>query len=129
MTSKANILIIDDNTVFLDMIAMYLTDKQYHVLPAKNGIEGLKLFNSHSHIIDLVITDIIMPNISGTALISIIKKKRPALPVIAISGFGEHPITLAEELKADLTMGKPLVLRELESQIALLLPPPSVSTV
>lgn len=56
MTLKANILVIDDNTVILDRIGMYLREKQYHVLLTKNGIEGLKLFNTHLDTIDLAIT-------------------------------------------------------------------------
>ncbi|WP_300667728.1 response regulator [Desulfoluna sp.] len=93
MEPKANILVVDDNTIILlGMMTMYLSGKQYHVMPAKSEVEGLKLFNSHADIIDLIRTDLIMPDISGAALISIIKNNTPNLPSIAISGFGEHPI-------------------------------------
>ena len=49
--------------------------------------------------------------------ISIIKKKNPDLPVIAITGWGELPETLAAEAQADLVMGKPLVLSKLDDFI------------
>ncbi|MCP4368213.1 MAG: response regulator, partial [Deltaproteobacteria bacterium] len=75
---------------------------------------GLKLFESDKVGFDLVITDLVMPNISGVAIISIIKKKKPDTPVIAITGWGEHPESLASEANADLILSKPLQLDELE---------------
>ena len=65
----------------------------------------------------MVITDLVMPNISGVAVISIIKKKNPDTPVIAITGWGEHPESLASEANADLIPSKPLQLDELEGFI------------
>ena len=66
---------------------------------------------------DLIITDIVMPNISGLAIISIVKKKCPGIPVIAITGWGEHPETLAVEAQADLVLEKPFELNELDDVI------------
>jgi DNA-binding response OmpR family regulator len=58
-----------------------------------------------------------MPNISGVGLIEIIKKKFPSLPVIAITGWGEHPETLATEAQADQILEKPFELSELDKAI------------
>jgi DNA-binding NtrC family response regulator len=62
-----------------------------------------------------------MPDISGVALISIIKKKYPAMRVIAITGWGEHPETLATEAEADHVLEKPFELSDLERLIKRLL--------
>ena len=62
---------------------------------------------------DLVVTDLVMPNISGVAIISIVKEKYPKVPVIAITGWGEHPEALANEAKADIVLEKPFELDEL----------------
>ena len=66
---------------------------------------------------DVVITDLIMPDISGVALISIIKKRFPDTLVIAITGWGEHPEALATEAEADLVMEKPFELSKLDKLI------------
>jgi DNA-binding NtrC family response regulator len=84
-------------------------------------MEGLKLFESEKDGFDLVITDLVMPYISGVGVISIIKKKHPGTPVIAITGWGEHPGALATEAHADIVMEKPIELPELDSLVSDLL--------
>jgi DNA-binding NtrC family response regulator len=87
------------------------------VLTAENGLDGLKHFENDENGIDLVITDLVMPDISGVGVISIVKKKYPGIPVIAITGWGEHPEALATEADADLVMEKPFELSELDKHV------------
>ena len=63
---------------------------------------------------DLIITDIVMPHISGIGVISIVKDKYPNIPVIAITGWGENPEMLAAEAQADRVMKKPFDLTKLD---------------
>jgi YesN/AraC family two-component response regulator len=100
MEKKAKILVIDE---------------------AANGLDGLKQIEEHESTIDLVITDLVMPDISGVGVISIVKKKYPAVPVIAITGWGEHPEALATEAAADLVLEKPFELTELDKSVSDLL--------
>jgi DNA-binding NtrC family response regulator len=81
-------------------------------------LDGLKAFETDESSIDLVITDLVMPEISGVGVISIIKKKYPGIPVIAITGWGEHPGALATEAEADLVLDKPFELVDLERHVA-----------
>ena len=62
-----------------------------------------------------------MPYISGVGVISIIKKKYPGIPVIAITGWGEHPEALATEAQADVVLEKPVELPVLDQQVSELL--------
>jgi DNA-binding NtrC family response regulator len=62
-----------------------------------------------------------MPYISGVGVISIIKKKYPGTPVIAITGWGEHPGALATEAEADLVLDKPFELPDLDNHVKELL--------
>ena len=117
MNNPYKLLIIDDNEETLSMIHTYFSKKGYDVVSSSNGLDGLKLFEAEEEGFDLIITDLVMPNISGVAIISIIKKKKPDTPVIAITGWGEHPEALASEAKADLILSKPLELPELEGFI------------
>jgi DNA-binding response OmpR family regulator len=117
MEKPSKLLLIDDDESVLTNLRYFLSDKKYDVSSASEGLEGLKLLETEEQGFDLVITDLVMPNISGVGLIEIIKKKFPSLPVIAITGWGEHPETLATEAQADQILEKPFELSELEKAI------------
>jgi len=114
MNNPYKLLIIDDNKEILTALNDFLSKKKYDVVSASDGLDGLKLLETEKQRFDLVITDLIMPNISGVGLISIIKKKFPDIPVIAITGWGEHPEALATEAQADRVLEKPFDLSELD---------------
>lgn len=116
MGESFKLLIIDDSEEILTALCNYFTQKSYDVTSASNGLDGLKLLESEKNGFDLVITDLVLPNISGVAIISIVKNKFPDTPVIAITGWGEHPESLAKEANADLVLEKPFKLPELEKQ-------------
>ena len=121
MKKTFKLLIIDDNKEILDALCESLSKKKYDITSANNGLEGLKYLEKEEQGFDVVITDLIMPDISGVALISIIKKRFPDILVIAITGWGEHPEALATEAEADLVMEKPFELSELEKSLKKLL--------
>jgi DNA-binding NtrC family response regulator len=120
MNKKRRLLVIDDSKETVAGLSSFLSQK-YDVLTAYNGLDGLKAFESNEAGIDLVITDLVMPEISGVGVISIIKKKYPGTPVIAITGWGEHPGALATEADADLVLDKPFELADLDHHVANLL--------
>jgi len=121
MAKAYKILIIDDNEEVLNILCNFFRKKKYDVASASNGLDGLKLFEAEKDGFDLVITDLVMPNISGVAVITIVKRKCPDMPVIAITGWGEHPEALAIESHADLVFKKPFELPELDKAITDLL--------
>ena len=121
MVNLYRLLIIDDNKEILTALTDFLSKKKYDVVSASDGLDGLKLLETEQQGFDLVITDLVMPNISGVGLISIIKKKFPELPVIAITGWGEHPEALATEAQANRVLEKPFDLSELNTVIRELL--------
>jgi DNA-binding NtrC family response regulator len=120
MTKKQKLLVIDDSKETVAGLNSFLSQK-YDVITAYNGLDGLKAFETNEADIDLVITDLVMPEISGVGVISIIKKKYPGTPVIAITGWGEHPGALATEAEADLVLDKPFELVDLERHVSELL--------
>lgn len=123
MDKKLKLLIIDDNDEMLAALYDFFSKKNYDVVITPDSLDGLKLLEAEKQGFDLVITDLVMPNISGVGIISIIKKKYPGTPVIAITGWGEHPEALAKEAKADLVLEKPFRLPELDKIINDLLSP------
>ena len=123
MDKPYKLLIIDDNEEILNALYDFFSKKKYEVVSASDGLDGLKLLETEKKGFDLIITDLVMPNISGVGLISIIKKKYPDMPVIAITGWGEHPEALATEAQADRVLEKPFELSELDTLIRELLSP------
>ena len=120
MGEKPRILVIDDSAETVAGLHSFFKDR-YEVLTAANGLDGLKQIEENEYTIDLVITDLVMPDISGVGVISIVKKKYPEVPVIAITGWGEHPEALATEAEADLVLEKPFELAELDKSVSDLL--------
>jgi DNA-binding NtrC family response regulator len=120
MTKKHCLLVIDDSKETVAGLQSFF-NQSYDVMTAFNGLDGLKTFEQNEKIIDLVITDLVMPEISGVGVISIIKKKYPGTPVIAITGWGEHPGALATEADADLVLDKPFELSDLDRHVKELL--------
>ena len=120
MTKRHKLLVIDDSEQVVDILTRFLSQK-YDVITAYKGLDGLKIFEVHKGDIDLVITDLVMPEISGVGVISVIKKRYPGTPVIAITGRGEHPVALAMEADADVVLNKPFEFVDLDRHVTELL--------
>jgi DNA-binding response OmpR family regulator len=116
---QKTILVIEDDPDVLSMIVKHLKHQGFDVVTAKDGMEGLKKLKAGGY--DLVITDIVMPYVSGTGLVTALKESKPHIPIIAITGYGEEPETVATEKKADLVLSKPVKMSELKGHITRLL--------
>ena len=120
MSQKPRILLIDDSEATVEGLRNYLLPR-FDVLTACNGLDGLKVFEKNETRPDLVITDLVMPWISGVGLISLLKKQSPGTPIIAMTGWGNEPGELAVEAKADTILMKPFDLEELDQNMDKLL--------
>ena len=67
---------------------------RFDVVTACNGLEGLKVFEEKENRPDLVITDLVMPLVSGIGLISLLKKQPPGTSIIAMTGWVSTPKNL-----------------------------------
>jgi CheY-like chemotaxis protein len=116
----ARILIIDDEQPIRDLLRQMLQHAGYEVVSAANGRQGLRLF--YEHPADLVITDILMPVMPGSRLISILRSDYPDIKIIAISGGGSmlqsgSYLKLARELGAQRILRKPFQQAELVTAV------------
>ena len=112
---KRTILVIEDDLDVLSMIVKHLKYLGYEVIAATDGMEGLKRLDSGGY--DLVITDIVMPYVSGVGVVTALKGKNPNIPIIAITGYGKEPEAAAMEKKADLVLAKPVRMSLLKNYI------------
>jgi len=79
-----HILVIDDEAPVLSLFGQLLESAGYSVALASDGQEGLRLLKQQKP--DLIITDIMMPEMDGLELLMTIRKQYPEIPAIAISG-------------------------------------------
>ena len=63
------------------------------MLEARNGAEALRVFDTHEETIDLVLTDVVMPEMGGHELVERLQSRRPDLRVLFMSGFAERALT------------------------------------
>ena len=115
------ILIVEDDKTLLEAIKFKLENEGYHVEKAEDGWEALTVVERNK--IDLIISDIMMPNISGLCLLSILSEfNLDKIPVIVISSLDKANIIMsAMEMSASDFMVKPINFDELCLKITLLL--------
>ncbi len=90
--SGQTILVVDDESIVLEAASLSLERRGYRVLQAANGSEAIEVLSAHPEV-DLVILDLTMPVMTGEQAIPLIKKLRPALPILLSSGFSEAQVT------------------------------------
>ncbi len=119
----ANILIADDQETIRQMLKSLFEQYTYTVSVAANGKEALNLFRSQTF--DLVITDIIMPDMEGIETIRELKKLDPKIKIIAMSGGGTvramEYLRMAGMLGALRTIEKPFDVRKMLEAVRLCL--------
>jgi two-component system, chemotaxis family, chemotaxis protein CheY len=100
------ILIADDNEQLRHSFATILEEEGYSVVEASDGNEVLRNLDSSTEF-DLLITDLVMPNVEGLELITLLKKSHPKLPIVVISGAFVQFLRAAKLLGAKETLQKP----------------------
>ncbi|HLG98551.1 MAG TPA: PAS domain S-box protein [Bryobacteraceae bacterium] len=88
----ATILLVEDQAAIRMLAEDVLADAGHRVLSASNGRSGLELAQKHRDTIDLLITDVVMPEMSGPDLADQLTKLRPGLIVLFVSGYTDHAL-------------------------------------
>ncbi|MDF7805801.1 response regulator [Pontiellaceae bacterium B12219] len=115
----ACVLIIDDDETIRSVFSRFLKGKGFDVVVAADGRQGLRTLEEQA--VDLVITDIMMPETDGLEVVMAIRGKEPSIPVIAISG-GMHAmpmdfLPMAKKFGAKEVLYKPVELDDLFSAV------------
>lgn len=95
---KACILLVDDEPMVRKMLETFLTSQNYKVICASGGIEALALIEQQQCMIDLLITDIRMPDMNGIRLLEAVRQLIPTLPVLLMTGYTDFDL-IVEGLK------------------------------
>lgn len=108
----SRILIIDDDQDILNILQPVLEDYNYEVFATTSAPDGLKTLSEQS--IDIVVTDILMPDLDGIEVIQALKSEYPEVKIIAMSGGGsdrkkfQEYLPIAKRLGADEIIPKPI---------------------
>jgi DNA-binding response OmpR family regulator len=83
----ATILLVEDDAALRSVAFRTLTARGYRVLQARDGAEGIDIAKNHPDVIDVVVTDVVMPRVSGPKLVAELRSHRPGLKVVYVSGY------------------------------------------
>lgn len=113
--NNPTVLVVDDELSLRDFVRRNLEVRSYNVLTAANGLEALAIFNTH--IISLVILDVMMPRMDGLETIRRIRQNS-TVPIIILSALGEESDKIqALNLGADDYLTKPFGVGELLARV------------
>lgn len=112
------ILVVEDDEVVRTLVQRCLEDYGYRILTATDGTDGLHCFRQHREEIDLLLSDMIMPNMGGAELAEAILRETPDMKVIFMSGYTENFFLRQRALQGDINfIHKPIAVNELIKRI------------
>lgn len=86
------ILVVEDEQTVLDLAAVSLRSQGYDVLTANGPLEALRIFDRTGEKIDLVLTDVMMPDMSGPEMVKEMRMKHPDIKLLFMSGYSEEKL-------------------------------------
>lgn len=85
--AEISVLVVDDETAVRRFAVRVLEREGYVVVEARDGIDALELLKQESIVVDVVVSDIVMPRLNGVELMQALVVSHPELPVILMSGY------------------------------------------
>ena len=120
------VLLVEDEDSVRQLVRETLESRGYRVLEAPNGQDALALAANHPDPIHLVITDVVMPGLSGHELIQQLLPARPAIKVLYLSGYAQDAFASPLTAEAQKTfLQKPFTLQSLSRKVREILGPPT----
>jgi DNA-binding response OmpR family regulator len=99
--NPATILLVENGEMLRPLLAEILRREGYAVIEAQDGEEALCLWDRHQETIDLIVTDLVMPNISGKELVQRLRLLKPEVKIIYMSGYGSDVLSTAKKFDSD----------------------------
>ena len=119
-TGQGTILLVEDEEGLRGLNARGLTSRGYTVLQAANGLEAVEAFDSYFGKIDLVVSDVVMPEMDGPTLLTKLRSRDPNVKIIFVSGYAEEAfekhLPEGEKYKYNF-LAKPFTLKQLVGMV------------
>ena len=110
--TRRTILVVDDDSRVVQQASEMLAMMGYQVIPADSAEQALAVFAGLAAEIDLLLTDILMPGLTGPELAELVHRERPELPVLLMTGFAGRYQGAADLIE------KPFGMAELQERLA-----------
>lgn len=107
----ARVLVVDDEEAIRELAARHLDRLGHDVSTAVDGLDAVELFDADPDRWDLIVTDLAMPRLDGRGVVAHVRRRRPDLPVIVSTGFGD--LARTSELTVQSQLAKPYSLADL----------------
>jgi two-component system cell cycle sensor histidine kinase/response regulator CckA len=118
LTGRGTVLLVEDEDAVRSFAARALGQRGYNVLQASTGVEALEIFNNFDGEVDLVVSDVVMPEMDGPTLMKHLRASHPDLKIIFISGYAEDSFRRNLSDKDDfMFLQKPFDLKELAAAV------------
>lgn len=112
------ILLVEDESMVREVTGQVLSHAGYSVLESSNAKEALQIAHTHDGRIDLLLTDIVMPEMNGADLAIRMLNRQPDLVTIFMSGYAEHDMLKKAKLSSAIHIQKPFTIDLLLSRIS-----------
>jgi two-component system cell cycle sensor histidine kinase/response regulator CckA len=114
LTGRGTILLVEDEEGLRALNARGLQSRGYTVIEAGNGIEALQELEKRGGEVDVVVSDVVMPEMDGPALMKELKKRKPDIKIIFVSGYAEDAFdkNLPDQMQFNF-LPKPFTLKQL----------------
>jgi two-component system, cell cycle sensor histidine kinase and response regulator CckA len=123
---RGTILVVDDEPAVLRLMASVLSARGHSIIEAPNAAAGLLAADRHEGEIDLLVTDVVMPGMTGPQLAAQVRAARQSIRVLLVSGYSEAAIALDDPSRDDF-LEKPFTPDELVAHVEELLATPARS--
>jgi CheY-like chemotaxis protein len=111
------ILVVEDGEAVRSLVCRMLVQNGYRVLEASSGHQALQLCESHPEPIHLILTDVVMPHMSGGELASRVARTYPELRILFMSAYSEEPVVQRMGRDAVVFLQKPFTSVSLVNKI------------
>jgi two-component system, cell cycle sensor histidine kinase and response regulator CckA len=118
LTGQGTILLVEDEEGLRSLNARGLRSRGYSVIEASNGVEAMEALEKKNGAIDLVVSDVVMPEMDGPTLLKTMRGRNPDLKIIFVSGYAEEAFdkSLPENQQFDF-LPKPFTLSQLVAKV------------
>jgi len=123
-TEKRTILVVDDEPEIRKLVGAMVSQTGYTILTADSGEHAIKLYKNNKGPIDLLITDVVAPGMSGPMLADKLTELQPDLKVLYISGYDNtHVVQKYVVEKGHALLSKPFTVEQIKTKVRELLSP------
>lgn len=114
---EERILLVEDEDTVREVTRKLLEKLGYRVVTARDAEEGIEIFEGEGDSIDAVVTDVVMPGLTGIQMAGRLRELRPGLKVLFVSGYASRDVGESPEEPPEPFLPKPFTLNELAESL------------